>query len=165
MQLIGASWRARVIGVVIASCAIGAPVRAAAQSGPSDDHEPLKKATQHFLTVFENLDWDAFRAVWSENPSVFFPFEDTPERVTGKAAVEARWRTFFELQRRPDRVPPYFRVAPRNLLVQRHGDVGIVTFDLGEPPSPRRGRRTLVFITERGLWKLAHLHASVAGSQ
>src|ERR1700760_1413155 len=51
------------------------------QSARSDELDPLRRTTDYFLTVFQNLDWDAFRAIWSDNPSVFFPFQDTPERV------------------------------------------------------------------------------------
>lgn len=151
------------IHVLVATITISTMVvsLAAGQSGSPD--EPIKRTTEHFLTVFQNLDWDEFRAIWSKDPTVFFPFDDTPERVTGNA-VEARWRQFFDDRRRQGGVPPYFQVTPRHLLVQRHGDTAVVTFDLGESPNPRRGRRTLIFVKEGDAWKLAHLHASAAGA-
>jgi hypothetical protein len=90
MLISGPIWKAQVLGAVIAIWTIGVPV-AAGQSGSSEELEPVNRATEHFLTVFQN-------------------------------------------------------------------------FDLGEPPNPRRGRRTLVFVKERDGWKLAHLHASAAGS-
>jgi ketosteroid isomerase-like protein len=148
------------IHVLVAAVTISMVVSlSAGQSGSSD--ERVRRATEHFLTVFQNFDWDAFRLTWSKDPTVFFPFVDTPERVTGTAAVEARWRRFFDDGRRQGGAPPYFQVTPRNLLVQRHGDTAVVTFDLGESPNPRRGRRTLIFVKEKDAWKLAHLHASV----
>src|SRR5437588_4767265 len=100
MFVSGSMWKARVLAAVMAIWTIGVPV-AAGQSGSSDELESIKKATEHFLTVFQDLDWDQFRATWSDDPSVFFPFDDTPERVTGKAAVEARWRLFFDQMRGP----------------------------------------------------------------
>ncbi len=160
-RIVGSSGR---MSVLVAAVTISTMVvsLSAGQSGASD--EPIRKAAEHFLTVFQNLDWDAFRAVWSKDPTVFFPFDYTPERVTGTAAVEARWRRFFDDGRRQGGGPPYFQVTPRHLLVQRHGDTAVVTFDLGEPPNPRRGRRTLIFVKEGDAWKLAHLHASVVVS-
>jgi ketosteroid isomerase-like protein len=131
----------------------------AAQSNTPDDVEPIRRATEHFLEVFGNLDWDGFRAVWSSEPTVFFPFNDAPERVTGKNAVEARWQRFFSEMPRRTAAPPYFRVNLRDLLIQRYGDAAIVTFNLGTTPGAV-GRRTLVFVREKGEWKLAHLHGS-----
>ena len=136
----------------------------AAQSEASADVKALTAAAEHFLDVFQNLDWEKFRAVWTSEPTVFFPFNETPERVTGAQAVEARWQEFFNSRRTADRKPPYFKVTPQQLLAQVHGDAGIVTFNLGQPPGPM-GRRTLVFVKEKGEWKLAHLHASTAGQR
>lgn len=160
-RIVGSSGR---ILVLLAAATISTLVvpTASGQSGSSD--EPVRRATEHFLTVFQNLDWEEFRAIWSKDPTVFFPFDDTPERVTGRTEVEARWRRFFDDGRRQGGVPPYFQVTPRHLLVQRYGDTAVVTFDLGESPNPRRGRRTLIFVKEGDAWKLAHLHASVVSS-
>jgi ketosteroid isomerase-like protein len=151
MSTTASSLRALFMALGIAFAMHPASVRA--QSNTGDESQKIRAATEHFLRVFGNLDWDAFRAAWASEPTVFFPFDDTAERVTGRAAVEERWQRFFSRLQRP------FQVNPRDLLIQRYGDAAIVTFNLGSGPGPV-GRRTLVFVKENGDWKLAHLHAS-----
>jgi len=87
--------------------------------------------------------------------------------VTGRTAVEARWRRFFEETRARRPGPPYLHLKPRDLRLERLGDVGLVTFMLdGLSTADGRQlplqRRTLLFVWERETWKLAHLHASAA---
>ncbi len=98
----------------------------------------------------------------ASEPTFFFPFDDTPERVTGRAAVDARFRRFFDQVRARGSGPPYLNLKPRELRVERYGDAGLVTFELGGPGG-RMGRRTLLFVRENGAWRLSHLHAAVAG--
>jgi ketosteroid isomerase-like protein len=140
-----------------------APVTAS-RSSASADIGGIRTAAEQFLRVFDDLDWEPFRASWASEPTVFFPFTDTPGRVAGKAAVEARWRQFFEEARRGPG-PPYLNLKPLDLRVDRYGDVGVVTLmlelDIGGRKLPLQ-RRTLIFIREHGAWKLAHMHASGA---
>ena len=138
---------------LLANPVIGDPAHA------PEDVTPVRAAAEHFLRVFDNLEWEPFRASWAADPSVFFPFNDTPERVTGRTAVEARFHKFFEEIRARTPGPPYLHLQPRELRVDRHGDAGLVTFMLGGP-GERIGRRTLLFALENGTWKLVHLHAS-----
>ena len=129
------------------------------KTNSADNPVPIRAAAEQFLRVFDALDWEPFRASWAAEPSVFFPFDDTPERVEGRAAVEARFRRFFDETRANTPGPPYLHLAPRDLRVERFGDAGLVTFML-DGPGERIGRRTLLFVRENGVWKLAHLHAS-----
>jgi hypothetical protein len=126
------------------------------------DQASLTVAAQDFLRVFDNMDWEPFLASWSRNPSVFFPFADTPERVEG-VAVAIRFRQFFDHVTKRRKGPPYLHLEPRGLRAEVNGSSGVVTFMLGKPPDDI-GRRTLLFVIENGRWKLAHLHASVVES-
>ncbi len=137
----------------------------ASQSKGSDDVGGIREAAERFLRVFDNLDWEPFRANWTSEPTVFFPFGDTPERVTGQVAVEARWRRFFEEARARRPGPPYLNLKPRDLRTERYGDVGLVTFALELNVGGRQlplQRRTLLFVREHDAWRLAHMHASQA---
>ena len=142
------------------ACATSPPAIAPPIS--TKDEAPVRAAAERFLRVFDDLDWEPFRASWASEPTVFFPFDDTPERVTGRAAVEARFRRFFDQVRARGSGPPYLNLKPRELRVERYGDAGLVTFELGGPGG-RMGRRTLLFVRENDAWRLSHLHASVAG--
>jgi ketosteroid isomerase-like protein len=141
-----------------------APPVAASRSEASTDLAGIRAAAERFLRVLDDLDWELFRASWASEPTVFFPFADTPGRVAGKGAVETRWRQFFEEARRGPG-PPYLNLKPLDLRVERYGDVGVVTLmlelNLGGRQLPLQ-RRTLIFIREHGAWKLAHMHASGA---
>lgn len=154
--------RRRRLGVVVVLIALAAGYAGAvaAQSRSADETRAVRRAAEHFLRVFENLDWERFRATWASEPTVFFPFGDTPERVTGRRAVEARWQRFFDETRAQTQGPPYLRLDPRDLRVDQYGDAALVTFTLGGAGVGSVGRRTLLFVKENGEWKLAHLHAS-----
>jgi SnoaL-like protein len=131
-----------------------------------DDRAQIEKAAKHFLQVFDNFQWEPFCASWASEPTVFFPFDDTPERVSGGTEVEARFRRFFDEVRARKSGPPYLHINPRELRVQQYGDAGLVTFMLDQPRvlgGPPVARRTLLFVREKDAWKLAHLHASAAG--
>ncbi len=80
------------------------------------------------------------------------------KRVVG-AAVGERFRQFFAEVRSTRPGPPYLRLAPRELRTDVIGDAGLVTFMLGRAPGDV-SRRTLMFVRERGVWKLRHMHAS-----
>jgi len=125
-----------------------------------DDRAALIQAAEHFLRVFDNMEWEPFLAAWSSAPSVFFPFRDTPERVEGPA-VAARFRAFFDEVKATSEGPPYLRLQPQQLRAEVMGSTGLVTFMLSRSPGGV-GRRTLLFVREGGRWKLAHMHASNA---
>ena len=122
------------------------------------DQAALVAAAEHFLRVFDNLEFEPFEVAWSSSRSVFFPFRDTPERVEG-AAVGERFRQFFAEVRSTRPGPPYLHLEPRELRAEVIGDGGLVTFMLGRAPG-EVSRRTAFFVRERGAWKLRHLHAS-----
>jgi len=155
-------WRSRRSSAV---SALAQPLVTASQSKASQDLVGIHAAAERFLRALDNLDWEPFRASWASEPTVFFPFGDTPDRVTGQAAVETRWRRFFDEARASRPGPPYLHLKPRDLRAERYGDVGLVTFTLELTVGGRQlplQRRTLLFIWEHDAWKLAHMHASGA---
>ncbi|HBT33972.1 MAG TPA: hypothetical protein DEB15_14685 [Pusillimonas sp.] len=135
----------------------------------SDDTTALQAAANQFLQDLDNLDWEPFQKSWAAEPSVFFPFNDTPERVDGKNAVDERFKLFFDQVKEKVPGPPYLKLTPNNLKITRYGDAGLVTFTLGGLSSVGGlsgsiGRRTILFVLQDNKWKVAHLHASSAGS-
>lgn len=160
------AWYTAVLAISVAWALAQTPMTAAQSKAP-EDLAGIRAAAERFLRALDDLDWDAFRASWASEPTVFFPFADTPDRVIGRAAVEARWRRFFDEVRARRAGPPYLHLKPRDVRVEHYGDVGLVTFML-DGLSTVGGRqlpvlrRTLLFVREHGTWKLAHLHASAA---
>ncbi|HEX8394314.1 MAG TPA: nuclear transport factor 2 family protein [Longimicrobium sp.] len=119
-------------------------------------------AATGFLAAFDSLQWERFSGYMADDVTMFFPFGDTPARVDGRAAVEARFRTFFEGARaayarsgRPGE--PRLGIVPQKLRIQMAGDVSIVSFELG---TANPSRRSLVFQRRGDGWKLIHWHAS-----
>ena len=137
----------------------------ASQATVSEDLAGIRSAAERFLRALDDLDWEPFRASWASTPTAFFPFGDTPERLTGQVAVEGRWRRFFEEGRARTPGPPYLNLKPLDIRTERYGDVGLVTFTLELTVGGRQlplQRRTLLFVREHDAWKLAHMHASGA---
>ena len=158
-------WAVVVLLAVSAPSAVAQTAVNASQSKASEDIVAIREAAERFLRALDDLDWEPFRASWASKPTVFFPFGDTPDRVTGQVAVEARWRRFFEEARARRPGPPYLNLKPRDVRTERYGDVGLVTFTLELTVGGRQlplQRRTLLLIREHDAWKLAHMHASGA---
>jgi ketosteroid isomerase-like protein len=143
-----------------------APARAQAPASArtvAADSAGAHQAAVAFLTAFDSLQWEPFASYFADDITMFFPFADTPARVDGRAAVEARFRGVFQNERaawarsgQPG--APRIGIVPRDLRVQMAGDVAIVTFHLRvESPS----RRSVVFRRAAdGAWKVIHWHAS-----
>jgi ketosteroid isomerase-like protein len=111
-----------------------------------------------FLTVFANLDWDAFRASFDDEATVFFPRGDQPTRAEGRDEIERVFLREFEEARAGASGPPYLDLRPNDLLIQEMGDIAVVSFHLILLGALRR--RTFVLRRRDGAWKILHLHAS-----
>jgi ketosteroid isomerase-like protein len=111
-----------------------------------------------FVESFENLEWDRFRHLFSDEATVFFPAPYARQRASGRAAVEEGFRAVFDRWRKERPGPPYLDIRPLDVMVSTYGDVYVVTFHLGEGES--LSRRTLVLGKEKGELRILHLHAS-----
>ena len=87
----------------------------ASPSTGSEDVAAIREAAERFLRALDDFDWEPFRATAAPEPTVFFPFGDTPDRVTGQVAVEARWRSFFDEARARRPGPPHLNLKPRDI--------------------------------------------------
>jgi len=126
----------------------------------SDARAEVAAALWRFLDAFEQLAWDAFRACFADDACVFFPSAATPERFTGRAAVEARFAEVFDAERRAaPSGPPYLELVPEALDIQLPAaGVAIASFVLRN--RDRLARRTIVFRRDAGTWRIVHLHGS-----
>jgi len=111
-----------------------------------------------FIRAFDNLERDPFRGFFADDATVFYPRGFTT-RASGRLEFEANFRKVFEEIRAGRTQPPYMDLQPRDLHVQRYGDIAIATFHLDDRPGVLN-RRTLVLRKVKGQWKIAHLHAS-----
>jgi len=81
--------------IVLATLAFPAlPIAVGAQSSAAArrDSVAVAAALRRFLTAFENLEWEPFRAAFADSATVFHPAANTPGRVTGRAAVDSTFR-------------------------------------------------------------------------
>lgn len=128
----------------------------------SADSAGAHRAATAFIAAFDSLQWGPFRSYFAEDITMFFPFGDTPRRADGRAAVEERFKPFFE--RGAPALAQSGRksqgLQAREWTVQAFGGGAVVSFHLG---TDRPSRRSLVFRkTDAGEWKLVHWHASPA---
>ena len=129
------------------------------KSNNSSTGSDLQSALSHFVTAFDNLDWDQFRQCFEDDATVFYP-RSYSERARGRAEFEHTFRLVFEQIRGKKSSAPYMDIQPKDLLIQKLDDnVAIVTFHLGDRPG-FLNRRTMVWHRTASGWKIAHLHAS-----
>jgi SnoaL-like protein len=148
-----------VLGVVLAARA--GLAQADASAGPSSaDSTGVHAALNAFLRSFENLDWEHFRASFTEHATVFFPSAATPDRFEGRAAIEARFQQEFAgIRAQASGGPPYMRLEPIGLQLEMLDDrTALVTFELHS--AVRVARRSILFVRTPAGWRIRHLHAS-----
>ncbi len=82
------------------------------------------------------------------------------ERVVGPAGIDSTFgRVFAELRARTPNGPPFQRLVPTDLRIERLGPaLVLVTFHLRN--AERLGRRSVIFRADHGQWRIVHLHAS-----
>lgn len=125
---------------------------------PASGRDEVADALTSFLRAFDNLEWDAFRNTFADDATVFYPRE-FPARAEGRAQIEKNFQHVFEQIRMRASKPPYMEIQPRDLKIERFGDVAVATFQLDDRPGVM-GRRTIVLQKRSGAWKIVHLHAS-----
>ena len=152
----------RFLAVLLAAISfIVLPVGGVAQQPSSTDsnaEKEVRQAAQAFIHAFDNLDWDTFRACFSDDATVFFPMPGIAERATGRSEVEGFFRSVFDEVRRRMTGPPYLNLDPKDTHIQILQDAAVVTFHLEGPEL--LNRRTVVFQKREGRWLIVHLHAS-----
>lgn len=151
---------ARTMHALLAGLAI--PLAAGAQStlAARRDSAAADSALHHFLTAFENLEWEPFRAAFADSATVFHPAPSMPERVAGRSAIDSTFQIVFaDVRAHATGGPPFHRLEPVDLRIQPLAPgVVLATFELRN--AERLARRTVVFHRERDGWRIVHLHAS-----
>lgn len=149
--------------VVVLVAALTPPALLAARD--AQDAGTVEAAARTFLAAFDDLDMPRFLDAFSDDATIIHPPAGPPRtfptRLQGKAEIARTFGVVFDEVRRASgkSAPPYQHIDPQDLLVQRYGDVAVLTFHLGT--DVRRGRRTLVLRQVGSAWKIVHLHASV----
>lgn len=133
-------------------------------AAPAENAEDeVRKTLAEFIQAFDNLDWDRFRAAFSDDATVFYPRE-FPHRSDGRQEFERTFQKVFERIRAGRTQKPYMDIQPRDLRIQIAGDVALATFHLDDRPG-FLNRRTIVLQRKVDGWKIIHLHASEVATQ
>ena len=149
--------------ISVCLCIHAAECQSPAQNGSlnvGSDSLEVQGAEEAFIEAFKNLDWERFRHSFSDDATVFFPFQNVPRRANGGEEIQASFKPLFDEGRKRKPNPPYLSIEPKDVKIQMLGNTGVVTFHLGEDDSGYVGRRTVVFQKQRGKWLIMHLHAS-----
>ena len=113
----------------------------------------------HYLAAFNARDWEAFRATLDDSISVLFDTPAPPERMDGRAAVEALFRRV--LPPPGSNVPPPPPMVPRHLRAQDYGDVVVISFETADDPNA--ARRTVVMHRGASGRRVVHIHRVLTG--
>ena len=115
-------------------------------------------AASNFVTAFNNFNWEAFRESFTDDATIFYPFWEQARRIQGRQEFEAKWLEIFpEFGDKNNKEK--LQINPKDIHIQMYGQTAIVTFHLGDGVKSL-SRRTLVMLNTKGVWKIAHLHAS-----
>jgi len=118
---------------------------------PVNDEAGVRAAMANFMDALNKLDGPRISACFAEDATAFVPVAQ-PQRANGRAAIDAIFRTYIDLQKGQTT-----NLVPENMTVQTSGDFALVTFQIVRPST---ARRTFVFRRIGGRWLITHLHAS-----
>jgi ketosteroid isomerase-like protein len=149
------------VGFLVLAAAIVGSAVAQDKSSATPKTASIEEALSTFLTAFNNLDWQAFRACFSDTATIFHPAAPNIRRIDSPEQFETAWLGVFErIKKNSGRTsPPYMNLNPLDLRVEKLSeDVALVTFHLVDGST--LNRRTLVFKRNPDGWKIVHIHAS-----
>jgi ketosteroid isomerase-like protein len=148
-------------GLLVLAAALVGPAAAQEKSLAKPKTASIEDALSTFLTAFNNLDWQAFRACFSDTATIFHPAVPNIRRIDSPEQFNTAWLGVFErIKKSSGRTsPPYMNLNPLDLRVEKLSeDVALVTFHLVDGST--LNRRTLVFKRNPDGWKIVHIHAS-----
>ena len=140
------------LGALAATTAMSAAAQAPTAGQPVAE---VRAAATRFIDALNALDLAGMTSLFADDITAFVPTAQ-PDRVNGKAAVTAIYRTYVDRARAGG---PTGRTAPEDLTVEATGDLGVVTFNVRDSSGTVR-RRTFVFRRAGGVWRISHFHAS-----
>jgi ketosteroid isomerase-like protein len=154
-----------IIGAVGLASSVSACVQplgsSAAATNPTRAAGSVEAAVAEFVQAFTTLDEARFDRAWTEDATLFFPMPvpgSGGARFTGKDNVLNVFHRFFASVRKGKPGPDYLNIKPEDVHVQDYGDTAIVTFHLTGDQGI--ARRTLLMRRDKGVWRVAHMHAS-----
>lgn len=150
-----------IVGFLVLAAAIVGSAVAQDKSSATPKTTSIEEALSTFLTAFNNLDWQAFRACFSDTATIFHPAAPNIRRIDSPEQFNTAWLGVFErIKKNSGRTsPPYMNLNPVDLRVEKLSeDVALVTFHLVDGST--LNRRTLVFKRNPDGWKIVHIHAS-----
>ncbi len=116
------------------------------------------KSANNFVTAFNNFNWTTFRASFTDDATIFYPFWNKARRIRGRREIETAWLTIFP-EFGDTKNTRKLQISPKDINIQLYRQTAIVTFHLGDGVNTL-SRRTLIMVKEKRNWKIAHLHAS-----
>ncbi len=130
------------------------------QNASPQDEADIHLFLNQFISAFDNLDWEKFRACFADEATIIHPALFS-HRLDGRAEYEPAWQKVFDRTRMDSGKsrPRYMDLQPRDLKIQMLNQAAVVTFHLDRGHSST-GRRTLVLRKDANAWKIVHLHAS-----
>jgi len=121
----------------------------------------ISDAAQHtlneFLGAFRRLELEPFMALFCEDASAFYPLEEWPRKVIGRAQIESNFKEYFDSNRKGPG-PNYLDLTPVDIDIVEVGSNALVTFHLKKARG--LGRRTLFLVKRDEGLRILHLHAS-----
>jgi ketosteroid isomerase-like protein len=131
-------------------------IGANAQKSFIRDSTDVVNRAKDFISAFNNFKWEKFRNFFADDATMFHPQPENA-RLIGRKEVEATWLKIF-----PEFIDTANKkvmdITPKEILVQLYNETAIITFHLQGNTS--LGRRSIVWVKQKGVWKIVHLHAS-----
>lgn len=125
---------------------------------------PAEEVVLGLVRAIDYFDLEQFVGSFAETVTMFYPVPGMPERVDGRAALEARQKHVFESLRQQfeqagQTEPPFFHLVVSDLHTQPLGP-GAVVVTYHVDRGAQLGRRTAVVQHIDGRWQIVSFHSS-----
>jgi len=119
----------------------------------------IERVVTEFLAAVDSGDRARLESCFDPEATMYFPFENTPDLVEGRAAILERFDRLFAAWRRRGLSTPYVGFAPKQFRTRVAGTGhALATFTVGIEGAP--GRRSVLLRRSPAGWQILHLHAS-----
>jgi len=119
----------------------------------------IERVVTGFLAAVDAGDRASLGECFATEATMYFPFDDTPDLVEGRAAILQRFDRLFGAWRRRGLSTPYVGFSPKQFRARAAGPGhALATFTVGIEGAP--GRRSVLLRQCGAGWKILHLHAS-----
>jgi ketosteroid isomerase-like protein len=118
-----------------------------------------RETLQQFFNAVMSQKLESIMGFFNEDAQMFSPLGTFPSRLDGRGAIQKQFETILQVFKSPEGGP--IKIEPQDMLSRELAPNAVLfTFHL-RLPGPLH-RRSILLTKNGNVWRIAHIHASIA---